>query len=319
MKNHRWTPSIALVLLCSGLAACLDDDTGPHQKQSPTDEYRQVVERYLVGGSKQIIVLEPAENKSIAAHYIPPTPDRFNGSALPFCESAQQDGEGNYFWINIWNRTGLAYYQEWPMEWKENRTFTAEWPDDPPFLLWVGMTCLERANIEFHAKNWFLTSPPALGRDQINATEEEFEEPLIVYKEYRKHKAVIPTGSTQTTVINDLQGDSFFNAIGPAPGRVERISGNRYGTIHEYPPDREPGVDNWTRMITFDPFGRDWQLPRGETGTPGPWKYVFTLDTPAVTETVWTIEMHVAYFLPRIQEFGFEFPFKVHDTRWLEP
>lgn len=291
---------VVIVAVAAALSGCVASDQGnpPSQDQLPT----QTATVWLRSAS--MLILSDAIPGSHVQ--VSQTQEQFDAA-----KSCKQEGpyESHYFWVNVWNRTGLAYYEHKavgrPLEALIEHEFSL--PSDPPFLIWLGITCSAPVHVEFQASQWKQTTGNIRG-------DIDEGDPLRIVEPSTQAVAVrIPAGETLGTGTLPIYGSDFFLSVGLAAGYVERESGNRYGDAFVYEPQEEPPGGEWFMHTAFTPFGTDAEDTHTPRGVNGDYWIVVELSSLATQETTWRFSADVLTFRSVISNHGFDYPFALYD------
>lgn len=199
-----------------------------------------------------------------------------------FCgeDTGNLSGE-EMFWYAIWNRTGLVTYYETPMypvETYGTIDYTVQLPDDPPFLVWSGSTCLDGVTYEFHSTDW--RKPPS-GRGESNV-----DKPGAIDMRVHHIAAVhIPAGALEGDGGFEVAGNVFMVEDSGIVGDWEADTPPMLGDAYTY----RAGASEWHRHSYWTLTDSSWEQQHGDTGAPGAWRYEVKLTVPAAMNTTWTV------------------------------
>lgn len=213
-----------------------------------------------------------------------------------------------YYWLNIWNRTGLAVYHHATVDRPQAQPLdiTATLPPDPPFLIWVGLECGSHAKVEFSAHNWTVSSP------QIRSEPPE-DRVWLVQDRMAWTNITIAPGQTEAIKPFFVQGMDFHIVEGLRLGMVEMTQGQRYGDLFVYEPHQHPPDGQWILQTEYRPWGISSSERHTILGMNGEYLIQTVLSAPSVEQTQWSAEASVWSFRPVVRELGFEAPFAVYD------
>ncbi len=231
---------------------------------------------------------------------------RDTGFSEQQCEPGSWEDGKEYFWVTVWNRTGLVSYQQWPA-YPVSQYGTIDHAiqipgNDPPYLFWPGSTCLGDINAEFHAAKWQL---PIIGRgdhvkDRVGAID------MIAMESV---KVQSPTGQT-TGLTSLVVGDGNLQ-----PVSWRNKEGSFFGDVYAYEPNAWASRE-WFFHSYNTPTAHSYTAQHTERGMPG--TYRWELKPTAPMDTSWE---DVSMWVYRFQEkgltaLGFQQPFKLYDWTW---
>ncbi len=215
------------------------------------------------------------------------------------------------WYVQIFNRTGLAKYYRWPMSERfDDNEFRHELvlPPDPPYLIWGSATCGSH-EVSIHA-----VAERAIIVAQLDAaTEGERPVPIVPALEWVQvpHKISVPLGQMRGESAIHLDGAFYKIAVPILGGAVDWTPGAGSGTLSTYEPAQVPDGANWMSQVQRGALTNEFRQRQQETGMPGDYPLVLQLDAPAPPGAEWEARPWIWQLQPNIADLGFDYPPKV--------
>lgn len=195
--------------------------------------------------------------------------------------------------LKIWNRTGLASFQEAVFRYPQDPypELRAVLPPDPPYLVMGGVPCQEHFMIE--ATTVSITELPSYepGTGFVRFDDDVWLEASV---------APLALNGRETFTVSP-QVIRILMMVG-----VPEIDATVVGHGYFYAPNSTATGGDW--ILHHDRVFNDYEMSRFIPDMPGPFTYVIN-QTPSQQETHWRVRLEWWEFKPNVTELGFSYPF----------
>jgi hypothetical protein len=211
--------------------------------------------------------------------------------------------------VAIWNATGLVRHYYGPLHpTAADKSVDFRFdipPGDPPFMIGLGATCLGAVMLTMPPSNWTWLEQGTGDATLPGAINQQAKSRLFVQ---------VPAGATKGTGIFRLPTENMYHIWwAPTWSNVENRTGWQWGELRLYEPNQHPDTGQWISRSFLHPHDNWFEVHHGPALMPGDYRYVVELTAPALVDTVWEVRVDAHEFLPYLQTYGFQLPFRLYD------